>query len=208
MNLPNKITIFRMGMVVLLVFLMLFPWSSCGVDFFDIKIFEIEGKVLTLQYLIGFILFLIASISDYFDGHIARKYNLVTNFGKFMDPIADKLLVNSSFIILALQGPVRIPAIVVVVMIGRDIIVDALRLLAMENGTVIAASFWGKAKTVAQMAALCFVYLADFPFCYFDGNFSISILICYIAMVISIISGVMYVWSGRALLKGDKASHE
>ena len=136
MNLPNKITTFRMGCVLVIAFLLLFPWANMGINV------PVLFNEVDLIYLITFVLFLVASFSDFLDGHIARKYNMVTNYGKFMDPIADKLLVNSLFIILMVSGPFRIPAWITVIMIARDLIVDAIRLLAAEQNKVLAASFW------------------------------------------------------------------
>ncbi len=192
MNLPNKITIFRMVLVVALVAILLLPFNYSYVG---------NSSVLTWQYLIAFIIFIVASFSDFVDGYVARKYDLVTTFGKFMDPIADKLLVNTSFIILAIQGPVRIPAIVVIIMIGRDIVVDALRMISVEKGIVIAASKLGKLKTVTQMIALSFIFLADWPFVYLGTDGWIGISLCYLAALISLISGIDYVIKGRKVFE-------
>ncbi len=196
MNLPNKITTFRMISVIVLVALLLFPYG-----YFNIKPVEFGNTGINVVYLIGGIIFIIASVSDFFDGYIARKRNLVTTYGKFMDPIADKLLVNSSLIILAIQGPSRIPAIVVVIMIARDIIVDAIRLIAIEKGQVIAASKWGKAKTAIQMVAITFVFFNDWPFSIFDGKVNIAIILCYVAGLVSLISGIDYLIKSRHLFK-------
>ncbi len=201
MNLPNKITTVRMILMVILVILLLFPY-----DVFNIKIPQLSGGGFNVSviYLIALIIFAIASFSDYLDGHLARKYNLVTTYGKFMDPIADKLLVNSTLIILATQGPLRIPTIVVVLMIARDIVVDAVRLLAVEKGKVIAASIWGKAKTVLQMIAIICIFLNDYPFSLLNLPFHISIVLCYLAMIASVVSGIIYVISARELFKEEK----
>lgn len=192
MNLPNKITTFRMVLVVALIAVLLLPFEY-GYVF--------GSSILTWQYLIAFIIFIIASFSDFLDGYIARKYNLVTTFGKFMDPIADKLLINTSFVILAIQGPFRIPAIVVVIMIARDIIVDALRMISVEKGIVIAASKLGKLKTVTQMIALSFVFLADWPFIHFGTNGWIGISLCYVAALVSLASGIDYLIKGRKVFE-------
>ncbi|MCH5179650.1 MAG: CDP-diacylglycerol--glycerol-3-phosphate 3-phosphatidyltransferase [Erysipelotrichales bacterium] len=194
MNLPNKITTFRMVLVVALIAVLLLPFEY-GYVF--------GSSVLTWQYLVAFIIFFVASVSDFFDGYIARKYNLVTTFGKFMDPIADKLLVNSAFIILAIQGPYRIPAIVVVIMIGRDIIVDALRMISVQKGIVIAASKLGKLKTVTQMVALSFVFLADWPFSLLGTKGWVGISLCYLAALVSLVSGIDYVIKGRKVFKDE-----
>lgn len=194
MNLPNKITTLRMVLVVIIDFLLLFPWDLIGLDIMS------EGFLgyfpFTLAMLISFVLFIIASISDYFDGYFARKLNLVTTYGKFMDPIADKLLVDSVFVIMAVKTPHLVPALVAVIMICRDLLVDALRQLASSKGTILAANMWGKAKTVTQMVALSFVLLGNWPFSIFQPgsafSYPITAIICYIASLISLISGVLY----------------
>lgn len=190
MNLPNKITTFRMACVVIVDFLLLFPWEACGV-----KLITVFANV-TLDLFISFILFVVASFSDFLDGYIARKYNLVTTYGKFMDPIADKLLVNTTLIICAIKMPNLVPAIVVVIMIARDLLVDALRQVASSKNIILAANMWGKIKTVTQMIALSFVLLNDWPFSYLADNMShyypITAILCYIACFASLLSGILY----------------
>ena len=199
MNLPNKITTFRMACVFIIVFLLLFPWTKCGVIMPEI----FNG--VTLDYFISFFIFIIASFSDFLDGHIARKYNLVTTYGKFMDPIADKLLVDSLLIILACSNmETKIPLIVVVVMIARDLVVDAVKLIASSKNKIVAANIWGKLKTVAQMVALSFVLLNDFPFSYFDGTVNISVILCYIAGLFSLLSMVIYIIQNKEVFKDEK----
>lgn len=197
MNLPNKITLFRLVCVVLICALLLLPFDSW-------LPYTIPVLNISLTYLIVLILFVLGSISDFLDGYIARKYNLVTNFGKFMDPIADKLLVNSLFIILINHGPIHIPVIIPVIMVARDIVVDVMRLLAVEQGKVVAANIFGKIKTVTQMIALIVVLLNDFPFALLNLPFSVGIVICYIAMGASLLSGIIYVIQNRNLLKDIK----
>lgn len=198
MNLPNKITIFRLICVIIICTIILIPWSSFC------TLLVIPGLNVDIIFFIAFILFALASFSDYLDGHIARKYNLVTNFGKFMDPIADKLLINSLFIILTQYGPLKIPVIIPVIMIARDIVVDVIRMLAMEQGKVIAANIFGKIKTVAQMIAIIFVLLNDFPFSYLNLPYPISLLICWFAMAASLLSGIIYVIQNVHILKENK----
>lgn len=193
MNLPNKITTFRMVLVVVLVALLLIPTS-----------FNIETPMIgtiPLEFFIGFFVFVVASFSDFLDGHIARKYNLVTTYGKFMDPIADKLLVNTTLIICSVIGPTRIPAIVVVIMVARDIVVDALRLIAMEKGKVVAASYFGKAKTVAQMIAISLVLLNSWPFTFNVLGLNFAQILCYVAGIISLLSGIDYLVKNRQIFK-------
>ncbi|MGN1295413.1 MAG: CDP-diacylglycerol--glycerol-3-phosphate 3-phosphatidyltransferase [Bacilli bacterium] len=200
MNLPNKITTFRMGCVLVIAFLLLFPWSNMGINI------PVLFNDVDLIYLITFVLFLLASFSDFLDGHIARKYNLVTNYGKFMDPIADKLLVNSLFIILMVKGPFKIPAWITVIMIARDLVVDAIRLLAAEQNIVLAASFWGKLKTVLQMVALSFVLLNGFPFNFISSLAAniFCLVLCSCAAFASLMSGVMYLVKNISVFQDHK----
>lgn len=209
MNLPNKITIARMAMVVILIILFFFPYAAIGIDIPTIGV-GIAGQGINLVYLIGFGLFLIASLSDYIDGHLARKLNQVTSFGKFMDPIADKLLVDSCLIFL-LAKPIwapeqitLVPSLVVVILVGRDLIVDALRLVAVEKGKVIAANIFGKIKTVMEMIAISCVLLNDWPFAYlgWPASVSVSVIICYASAVVSLLSGVIYLVQNIKVLKG------
>ena len=195
MNLPNKITTFRMVCVVIIIFLLLFPWKMCGIEM------PVLFNDVTLEYFLSFIIFVVASISDFLDGYIARKYNLVTTYGKFMDPIADKLLVNSTIIILASQIPYLV--IVAVVMIARDIVVDALRLIAVSRNKVVAANIWGKLKTVTQMVAICFVLLNDFPFSFIPWDVNVSLILCYVAGVCSLLSMVVYIIQNREVFKDE-----
>ena len=196
MNLPNKITMFRFVCVIFIVALLFIPydWIPVMIPFLNIP----------LTVLIAFVLFVLASISDFLDGFIARKYNLVTNFGKFMDPIADKLLVNSLFILLVNHGPLNIPVIIPIVMVARDIVVDVMRLLAVEQGKVVAANVFGKIKTITQMIALIFVLLNNFPFSLLPFNFPFALILCYVAMAASLLSGVIYVIQNINLLKDAK----
>ena len=186
MNLPNKITTFRMVCVVIIDFILLFPWAACGVNM------PMVFGHIDLHYFISAILFLIASFSDFLDGYLARKYNLVTTYGKFMDPIADKLLVDTVVIIMAIQRPDLVPPVVAVIMIARDLLVDALRQVASSKGIVLAANIWGKLKTVIQMVALTFVLLLDWPFALLKLPIAITTIICYLAGVVSLLSGVLY----------------
>lgn len=203
-KLPNYITIFRMIMVVIILIILLLPWNAIG-----ITVIEVLPNV-SLIHLIAFILFLIASISDFFDGYLARKYHLVSNFGKFMDPIADKMLVNSLLITLLVTqsyapNHMTIPLVAVIIMIARDLVVDGLRLVASERKIVLAANIFGKLKTVIQMTAISLVLLNDWPFSLIYGNTPyVSIVLIYLAALVSLLSGVIYVWQNYKVLKDDK----
>lgn len=198
MNLPNKITTFRMVCVVIVDFILLFPWKLCGVTMPSVF------GVISLEYFISACLFLIASFSDFLDGYIARKYNLVTTYGKFMDPIADKLLVNTVLIIMAVREPGLVPAVVAIVMIARDLLVDALRQVASAKGVILAANIWGKLKTVIQMVALTMALLVDWPFSLLNLPVSITTIVCYVAGVVSLISGIVYFAKNLHVFKDNK----
>ena len=167
MNLPNKLTILRVIMIPFFVFFLL-----CQ-----------GGENRTFR-MIAVVLFIIASLTDLLDGKIARKYNMVTNFGKFMDPLADKLLVCSALICLIELG--QLPAWMVIVIISREFIISGFRLVASDNGVVIAASYWGKFKTTFQMIAVILLIL-DIP-----ALRLVTTLCVWVALALTIISLVGY----------------
>ena len=177
MNLPNKLTVMRMILIPFFVFFMLAPY------------FEGYGNYIATA------IFIIASLTDMLDGKIARKYNLVTDFGKFMDPLADKLLVCSAMICLIEKG--QLAAWIVIIIIAREFIISGFRLIAAEKGVVIAAGIWGKLKTVVQMVMVCFLI----------GNlggkviFVIEQVLIYAALVLTIISLIDYLVSNKNVLK-------
>ena len=179
MNLPNKITIFRVCMIPVFLVFMLVPGIPYG------------------NY-IATAVFAIACASDALDGHIARKHNLVTNFGKFMDPIADKLLVCSALICFVALS--YMPAWMVIIIIAREFIINGFRLIASDNGVVIAASYWGKFKTIAQMIA-CILLIIQLPFGFADVLEQIFI---WLALVLTVVSLCEYIWKNRNVLKETK----
>lgn len=175
MNLPNKLTVLRIIMVPFFVFFMLT---------------DVGGPA---NKWIALALFCVASLTDLLDGKIARKYNLVTNFGKFMDPLADKLLVCSAMICMIELG--KLPAWIVIVIIAREFIISGFRLVASDNGIVIAASYWGKFKTVFQMAMII-VLIMDL-----GGVFDlIGTVLIWIALALTIISLVDYIVKNKQVL--------
>lgn len=203
MNLPNKLTTIRMGLVVFLIIFLLIPYQMLGVTI------PFVFANVSLLYFVGAIVFLIASITDYFDGYIARKYNLITNYGKFMDPIADKLLVNSLLILLIspqINGQIAVLPLFVILMIGRDIIVDGFRLVAANQNKVMAANIFGKLKTVLQMIAIMMYLFNDFPFSLLYGTTFpyASFMIMAIATVVSLLSGFIYIFQNISVLKDPK----
>ena len=180
MNLPNKLTVLRMIMVP---FFVLFMLTDIGGP---------ANKWITL------VIFCVASLTDMLDGKIARARNLVTNFGKFMDPLADKMLVCSAMICFIPLG--KLTAWYVIIIIAREFIISGFRLVAADNGTVIAASFWGKIKTVFQMAA---TILLIFNFPWFPIYVFTQILV-YIALVLTVISLIDYLIKNKNVLKDIK----
>ena len=182
MNLPNKLTVFRMILIVPFVILLLGGHAGCG--WFDAAFGGIEAYT---DYI-----FVIASLTDMLDGKIARKYNLVTNFGKFMDPLADKLLVCSAMICLIDMD--RIPAWIVIVIISREFIISGFRLVASDNHVVIAASYWGKFKTTFQMI-MVILMIANI-----QALNILTQIVMWIALALTIISLIDYIVKNKNVL--------
>lgn len=201
MNTPNKITITRFILTIILIAIMVFPYNSC-----NINIPYLVNTGFNVIDLVGCIIFIVASITDFVDGHLARKNNLVTDFGKFMDPLADKFLVNSSLIILAVQKSNLLPVLIVVLMIGRDIAVDGIKLISAKKGRTVAANIYGKLKTVFQMIAIPVIFLNGFPFNYLlkENTYIITIILASLACLMSLISGVIYIYQNRDMIKEAK----
>lgn len=185
MNLPNKLSLFRICLVPLIALIYLFPYAQFGIEVME---FTCGFVSLRLTNIIVLILFALASFTDYLDGHIARKHNLITSFGKFIDPIADKLLVNTMLVLFAASGVA--PVVPVMVMIWRDTIVDGLRMNASGKGIVVAAGFMGKVKTVAQMITIIVLLLNNLPFELV--RFPMGELLLWFSMCVSVMSGVSY----------------
>ena len=209
MNLPTKLTLSRIVIVVV----MLIGLFTCDI-LHEVGVLTMPtlGPV-NVAYLICFVLFIIASITDALDGKIARKYNLVTDMGKFLDPVADKLLVNLTLIYLArphfgLANQATIPLFCVIIMIGRDLIIDAFRLAAASKGSILAANIFGKLKTVFQMIAIPMVFLNSWPFAYFDGGWDNYLRICniavYLATAMSLLSLIIYLKQNWHILTEEK----
>lgn len=193
MNIANKLTIFRIILIPIILLIEVFPFSSFGIT---LDYLIIEHVTLSYKNIIVFVLFAIASLTDFVDGYLARKYNMITTFGKFLDPIADKLLVNTLFIVFAAQGIV--PVVPVIIMIWRDTIVDAVRMLVSQKGLVMAAGYLGKVKTVAQMLAIIFILLNNLPFELFSVPFSNILL--WFATFISVLSGISYLLQAKSYI--------
>ena len=185
MNLPNRLTTIRLFFVPLLVVVYLIPYEQFNIV---VPTYELLSTHLTIIDIISFLLFFLASITDYLDGYLARKNNQVTTFGKFMDPIADKLIVNTALLLLVSSNAISI--IVPIIMIGRDTIVDAIRMVSVTKNKVLAASYLGKAKTMLQMIAIRVLLLNTVIFDYF--NIPMGSILIVIATIVSVISGVDY----------------
>ncbi len=179
MNLPNKLTILRVCMIPFFVFFLMTDFLGGF------------GKYVATA------IFVVASFTDMLDGKIARKYNLVTNFGKFMDPLADKLLVCSALICFIELG--RISSIIVLIIIARDFIISGFRLVAADKGVVIAAGYWGKLKTVVQMIMIV-VVLLDIPFAPFE---ILEQVLIWAALILTIVSLVDYLIKNKEVLRED-----
>lgn len=194
MNLPNKLTIFRVILILPFVLLLLGGHHEWG--WFRV----IFGGILEYVDYIALAIFIIASLTDLVDGRIARKYNLVTNFGKFMDPLADKLLVGAAMIALVELG--RIPAWIVIIIISREFIISGFRLIASDNHVVIAASYWGKFKTTFQMVMVCLM-IANFGAKY-EWMQILTDCIMWIAFALTVISLIDYLVKNKDVMKDQK----
>lgn len=177
MNLPNKLTMLRVCMIPFFIF------------------FLLNTSIPNGNY-IACAIFIAASLTDWFDGYLARKHNLVTNFGKFMDPLADKLLVSSALICFVAMDSIKLPAWIVIVIISREFIISGFRLIASDNGVVIAASYWGKFKTVSQMI-MSILLILHFDNKGFDVAEQIFI---YISVILTIVSLVDYIAKNKNVL--------
>ena len=177
MNLPNKLTILRVILIPFFVFFLISPF------------FDGYGNYIALA------IFIIASLTDMADGKIARKYNLVTNFGKFMDPLADKLLVCSAMICLIQTG--QLAAWIVVIIIAREFIISGFRLIASDNGVVIAASYWGKFKTTFQML-MVIVLILNIQMSFFQ---ILGMILTYVALILTVVSLIDYIVKNKDVLK-------
>ncbi len=198
MNLPNKLTISRIIIAIIIILILIggnYTGSIFGIEI--PKIFVNETIVIDLKYIIAGVLFIIASLTDFLDGYIARKYNLITDFGKLIDAIADKILVNSVLIILSAQGFIH--PIVPVIIIIRDSIVNSIKMLAASNGKVVAAIKSGKIKTACLMVGIVLTLFYNLPFELF--NISVAKVLLFVATILSVVSGIQYFSLNKHLIK-------
>ncbi len=185
MNLPNKLTMARIIMAIIIIVMLLFPYDQINLE---IPLYEIGNVSIGLDYIIAGILFVVASVTDFVDGNYARKHNMVTDFGKVMDAIADKVLVNGALIIMAYNR--LIPVIVPVVIITRDTVVDSIKMVAGSKGNVVGASIAGKIKTICMMVGLSLIFFSNLPFELI--GLPLDKILLYLATILSLFSGIQY----------------
>lgn len=192
MNIPNRITLSRILLIPIFIVIMSVPfnWGE----------WDIGNSSLPISHFVGALLFIIASATDWIDGHYARKHNLVTNLGKFLDPLADKLLVSAALILLVEMG--LAPAWVVIIIISREFAVTGLRLVAAGEGIVLAAGSMGKLKTATQMIAIAILLLHNFPFSFIGFPFGTVML--YIALFFTVLSGYDYFVKNWHVMRDSK----
>lgn len=198
MNVPNRITLCRIILSILLLVLIIFPMEKIGIDFPE---FKIANVIINSKYLICGVIFMIASLTDFLDGYLARKYNLVTDLGKVMDAIADKVLVNGVLIVLAVEGYISV--VVPVVIVSRDIFVDSIKMVAGQKSGAVGASKAGKFKTEFMLVGITLLFFQDIPFSLLGVNF-VSRTIIMIATVLSVISGIQYYVKNKKYLFDTK----
>lgn len=192
MNIPNKITLSRICLIPIFIIILSIPmhWGE----------WEIGTTTLPVTHFIAGVIFLIASLTDWLDGYYARKYNLITNMGKFLDPLADKLLVSAAFILLVELDLAA--AWIVILIISREFAVTGLRLVAAGEGVVLAASNMGKLKTVSQITAIAFLLLHNFPFSYL--GIPMDTIVLYIALILTTWSGIEYFVKNWHVMRDSK----
>lgn len=203
MNLPNKLTTGRIILVFVMIGVLLYPYQT-------MPSLLVNGRPIPLVYLFSLVIFILASITDFLDGYLARKLNLITNLGKFLDPLADKLLTNSLLILLMMTpawlvetSMLRVPAWAVIIMITRDFTVDGIRMIAVSEGKVLAANVFGKVKTFLQIFAIIFYLLNDALFASLSlpSGWSITEVTLYIAAIASLFSLINYIQQGWAFIR-------
>ncbi len=197
MNTPTKLTFFRIILTIIMIIILIFPFYFVGISFPQ---YEVMGIYVRLEHIIAGIIFIVASLTDFLDGYLARKNNQVTDLGKMLDAIADKALVNSALIILAYKGfiPVAIPVII----IFRDTIVDAIKMQASSKGRVVAAIKSGKIKTASMMVGVALVFFYNLPFEIW--NIRVADFLIYFATIMSVVSMIEYFNLNKKFILGKK----
>ena len=194
MNLPNKITIARIIMSILIIIIMVLPFDMIGIKM--PQFFVNEKLVVELKYIISGVLFVVASLTDFVDGYLARSRNLVTDFGKLIDAIADKVLVNSVLILLAASGDIH--PIVPVIVVTRDVVVNSIKMVAASKGKVVAAIKSGKVKTACLMTGVALTLFYNMPFEFL--NLRVADFLLFVATILSLYSGIQYYILNRDIL--------
>ena len=197
MNLPTKLTVARILLSIVLIILLCFPFYEVGIEF---SVITIKNVDLDIKYIIAGVIFIIASLTDFLDGHIARKKGLITNTGKMLDAIADKVLVNSVLIILASLNEIN--AIIPVVIVLRDMLVNAIKMEAASHGKVVAAIGSGKLKTASLTIGVALIFFGNLPFEFIGLN--VAELFLYFATIMSIISMIQYYNINKKLIIEEK----
>lgn len=197
MNLPNRITMARIVLSIFIITILLFPFDAVGIT--TTKLFINEAIVIDVKYLIVGGLFIVASVTDFVDGYIARKYNMVTDLGKMLDAIADKVLVNSVLIILATTGFIH--PLIPVVIVCRDTFVNTIKMIAGNKGKVVAAIKSGKLKTICMMVGISLTFFYNLPFELW--NLRIADVFLYVACILSVVSAVQYYKLNKKFISKD-----
>ncbi len=199
MNLPNKITCVRLVISLIVLVILCFPWDAVGISEAERTVGPLFGvQNIDLKYIVAGVLFAIGATTDFLDGYIARKYNIVTDFGKVMDAIADKVLVNGVLIILAYDG--MLPLVVPVIIITRDIVVDSIKMASGSKGKVVAASWPGKIKTICMLIGVTLTFFYNMPFAFIGEGLAVDSLFIFVAGIMSIYSAWQYYWVNKDLL--------
>lgn len=195
MNLPNKITLFRIFLIPIFILILVLP--------FDWGTIEVLSSTMDVRLIVAALIFSVASFTDWLDGYLARKMNIVSNFGKFADPLADKMLVMTALVFLIELS--LAPAWIVAIIVSRELAVTGLRLLLVEQGGQVMAAAWpGKIKTNTQMLAIIFLLLDDFPLAF--TGIPVGTILLYICLIFTIYSGVLYFREARFVFKGTFSS--
>ena len=194
MNLANKITLSRVVLSIVIMILLLFPFNQVGVD---LPTYKISTGVIDIKYIVAGVLFIIASLTDFVDGRVARKYNMVTDFGKMVDAISDKMLTNSLLVILSANG--MISPVIALIFIMRDIIVDAIKMIVGNKGKAVAAIGIAKWKTATLMLGLVFTLFYNLPFALIGIRVSDVLLI--ISCCLCVVSGFKYYVMARPYIE-------
>lgn len=197
MNLPTKLTVIRIILAFVVIFILVFPFYTIGIEW---PKYLVDGVPIKLQYLVAGFIFIVASVTDYIDGYLARKNNQVTDTGKMLDAIADKILVDSSLIILASQGFISV--IIPVIIVLRDIVVDAIKMEAATKGKVVAAIYSGKLKTATLMVGTVLTFFYNMPFEII--NIRVADFFLYFATIMAVISAVEYFNINKKLIFGKE----